>query len=63
VELLAGAADGVIPPQCVVRHVHHLRAAGVPFSFRVLPLGHMDMTLAVKDEIRAFVLSKLTRAL
>lgn len=63
VDLLAGAADGIIPPACVIRHVHHLRAAAVPCSFRILPLGHMDFTLAVKDDIRLFVLAKLRQPL
>ena len=63
VDLLAGAADGVIPPACVLQHVHHLRAAGVPCSFRILPFGHLDFTLGVKEDIRGFVLSKLRRPL
>lgn len=64
VDLLAGGADGIIPPSCVVRHVQSLRSAGVPCSFRILQqLGHMDMTLAVKGDIRLFVLSKLSAPL
>ena len=63
VDLLAGAADGVIPPACVLQHVHHLRAAGVPCSFRILPFGHLDFTFGVKEDIRGFVLSKLRRPL
>ncbi|KAL4859312.1 Dolichyl-diphosphooligosaccharide--protein glycosyltransferase subunit [Chlorella vulgaris] len=58
VDLLAGGADGIIPPSCVVRHVQSLRSAGVPCSFRILQqLGHMDMTLAVKGDIRLFTVS------
>ena len=63
VDLLAGAADGVIPPACVLQHVQHLRAAGVPCSFRILPFGHLDFTFGVKEDIRAFVLTKLRRPL
>lgn len=43
--------------------VQHLRAAGVPCSFRILPYGHMDLVLAVKDDIRLYVLSKLRNPL
>ena len=63
VDLLAGAADGVIPPAGVLQHVQHLRAAGVPCSFRILPFGHLDFTFGVKEDIRAFVLTKLRRPL
>ena len=58
-DLLAGAADGIISPACVAMHAQRLRAAGVPCSFRILPAGHMDLTFAVRDDIRLFILSKL----
>lgn len=63
VDLVAGAADGIIPPACVVMHAQRLRSAGVPCSFRILPYGHMDFTFAVKEDIRLFVLSKLRNPL
>ncbi|KAL4458518.1 hypothetical protein ABPG75_013383 [Micractinium tetrahymenae] len=63
VDLLAGAADGIIPPACVMMHAQRLRQAGVPCSFRILPAGHMDLTFAVRDDIRLFVLSKLRNPL
>ena len=47
VDLLAGAADGVIPPAAVRHHLPYLVAAGVPHSFKILPCGHLDLTFAV----------------
>lgn len=63
VDLLAGALDGIISPACVVMHAQRLRQASVPCSFRILPAGHMDLTFAVRDDIRLFVLSKLRNPL
>ncbi|KAI7841938.1 hypothetical protein COHA_004465 [Chlorella ohadii] len=63
VDVLAGGRDGVIPPAAVLHHVRHLRTAGVPCSFRILPYGHMDLVMAVKDDIRMYVLSKLRNPL
>lgn len=63
VDLLAGALDGIIAPACVMMHAQRLRQAGVPCSFRILPAGHMDLTFAVRDDIRLFVLSKLRNPL
>ncbi len=35
--------------------------AGVAVTYREYDFGHMDFTIAVKDEIRHYVLSRLQR--
>lgn len=53
----------VTPLPCPSPVVQHLRTAGVPCSFRILPYGHMDLVMAVQDDIRMYVLSKLRNPL
>ena len=42
-------------------HEHYLRmrAAGLAVSYKELDVGHLDVTFAVKDEVRHYVLSRL----
>lgn len=53
----------VTPLHCPSPVVQHLRTAGVPCSFRILPYGHMALVMAVADDIRMYVLSKLRNPL
>ena len=59
VDIVAGKMDGVIAPQNVVRHYHHMKAAGCHVSFREFNFGHLDFTFAYKEDLRHFVLSRL----
>ncbi|KDD73166.1 hypothetical protein H632_c2467p1, partial [Helicosporidium sp. ATCC 50920] len=63
VDLVAGRADGVCHVDDVARHYAALQEAGVKASLRVFDVGHLDVTFAVRDEIRSYVLARLKRPL
>ncbi len=39
-----------------------MRAAGVSVTYRVFQFGHLDFTFAAKEELRYYLLNRLTRA-
>jgi hypothetical protein len=62
IDLVAGAADGIIPPRNVRAHYHAMLAAGLPaVSYKEFGFGHLDFTFGVKDELRAYVLRLLRK--
>ncbi|KAI8465067.1 MAG: Alpha/Beta hydrolase protein [Monoraphidium minutum] len=61
VDICAGRSDGVIPPSNVRRHVSAMAAAGVDVTYREFDFGHLDFTFNTRDELRFWVMSKLTK--
>ncbi len=59
VDLVAGAHDGIIPPQNVRKHYEAMRAAGVAVSYKEFDFGHLDFTFAVKEELKRYLMRLL----
>ena len=61
VDIIAGSGDGIIRAEDAQRHYERLSAAGVPASFRVFRCSHLDLTFAVLDEVRTYILAQLAK--
>ncbi|KAK9810060.1 hypothetical protein WJX72_004140 [[Myrmecia] bisecta] len=59
IDIIAGASDGIVAPENVLMHYYHMRQAGCHVTYKEFDFGHMDFTMAVKDELRHYVLSRL----
>lgn len=59
VDLLAGKRDGIINIADCMKHFEEMSTAGCQVSMRVFDYGHVDFTLAGKEDLRYYVLSKL----
>lgn len=59
IDLVAGRQDGIIPPEDVLLHYKAMEQAGVQVTYKEFNVGHLDVTFAVKDDIRHYVLSRL----
>jgi predicted esterase len=60
VDLVAGGRDGIIPPANVQAHYEAMRGAGLAVTFKQFQaVGHLDLTFAVREEVRRYVVSRL----
>ena len=59
IDLVAGAYDGIINKADVVEHYNTMRDAGLEVTFKEMPLGHLDMCYAVKEEVLQYVVGRL----
>lgn len=59
VDLVAGRSDGVIAHEDVAAHYEAMRSAGLEVTYKELDVGHLDVTMAVKDEVQHYVMSRL----
>ncbi|KFM23313.1 Lysosomal acid lipase/cholesteryl ester hydrolase [Auxenochlorella protothecoides] len=63
VDLVAGTSDRVVGVEDVKMHARWLARSGQPIHLREFDVGHMDLTFAVKPELRDHVLRRLLRPL
>ncbi|KAK2080877.1 hypothetical protein QBZ16_000731 [Prototheca wickerhamii] len=63
VDLVAGTLDRVVTPADVKMHAHWLSRSPAGVTFKEFLVGHMDLTFAVKPELREYVLRRLQRPL
>ena len=59
VDLVAGKSDGIIGKEDVHQHYLLMKTAGLAVTYKEFDVGHLDVTFAVKDEVRHYVLSRL----
>ena len=58
---LAGKSDGVIAKENVVKHYRAMQAAGCNVTYKEFDsFGHLDFVFAVKDDLRHYVMSRLS---
>ena len=57
----AGKSDGVIARENVVKHYRTMQAAGCNVTYKEFDsFGHLDFVFAVKDDLRHYVMSRLS---
>ena len=61
VDIIGGSYDGIVPPRDVQRHVELMRAQGVDVTYREFEYGHLDFTFTCRDELKYYVMQRLTR--
>ncbi|XP_042395868.1 uncharacterized protein LOC121986121 isoform X1 [Zingiber officinale] len=59
VDLVAGRKDKVIRPSMVKRHYALMRKADVDVSYKVFEYAHLDFTFSHREELLAYVISRL----
>lgn len=59
VDLVAGRKDRVILPSMVRKHYHLMKDAGVDVSFNEFEYAHLDFTFSHREELLAYVMSRL----
>ncbi|KAJ0255744.1 Alpha/beta-Hydrolases superfamily protein [Hirschfeldia incana] len=59
VDLVAGKKDKVIRPSMVRKHYKVMREAGVDVSFNEFEYAHLDFTFSHREELLAYVMSRL----
>ena len=59
VDLVAGRKDKLIPRAMVKRHYHALKERGCIVSYSEFEYAHLDFTFAHREELLAYVMSKL----
>lgn len=59
IDLVAGAYDGVISKEDVMRHYNAMRDAGIEVTYKELELGHLDMCYSSKEEVLQYVMTCL----
>ncbi|KAG0621286.1 hypothetical protein M758_3G008100 [Ceratodon purpureus] len=59
VDLVAGSKDKLIPPSMVKRHYQTLKEAGCKASYDEFEYAHLDFTVSHKEELQAYVMSRL----
>lgn len=62
VELMAGRHDGIISKDNVRQHYQAMKAAGVQVSYREFDYGHLDFTLAAKEELKLTLMKMLRKS-
>ncbi|XP_048617364.1 lipase member M isoform X3 [Brassica napus] len=59
VDLVAGKKDKVIRPSMVRKHYRVMREGGVDVSFNEFEYAHLDFTFSHREELLAYVMSRL----
>lgn len=59
VDVVAGTKDKLIPPSMVNRHYQTLKKAGCKASYDEFDYAHLDFTFSHKEELQAYVMSRL----
>ena len=59
VDIVAGRNDGVIPPECVQRHVRHMEEQGVDVSYREFDYGHLEFSATVGHDLQSYILERI----
>ena len=59
IDLVAGKYDGIIAREDVLTHYERMREGGVSVTYKEFSCGHLDVTFAVNEEVRHYVLSRL----
>ncbi|KAE8724982.1 STOMATAL CYTOKINESIS-DEFECTIVE 1 family protein [Hibiscus syriacus] len=59
IDLIAGRNDKIISAAMVRRHYKSMRDAGVDVSYKELEYGHLDFTKSNREDILAYVMSRL----
>jgi pimeloyl-ACP methyl ester carboxylesterase len=59
VDVVAGRRDRLIPPSMVKRHYQTLTEAGCRASYDEFDYAHLDFTVSHKEELQAYVMSRL----
>ncbi|WCJ21996.1 alpha/beta-Hydrolases superfamily protein [Euphorbia peplus] len=59
VDLVAGTKDNVIKPAMVKEHYTRMKEAGVEATFNEYEYAHLDFTFSHREELLAFVMSRL----
>ena len=59
VDLVAGRSDGIVAREDVAAHYDAMKKAGMDVTYKELNVGHLDVTMAVKDEVQHYVMSRL----
>ncbi|KAG6508910.1 hypothetical protein ZIOFF_034292 [Zingiber officinale] len=59
VDLVAGRKDKVIRPSMVKRHYALMRKADIEVSYKVFEYAHLDFTFSHREELLAYVISRL----
>jgi len=59
VDLVAGRKDTVVPRSMVRKHYQTLKRAGCKASYDEFDYAHLDFTFSHKEEIQAYVMSRL----
>lgn len=60
VDVVAGRKDRLIPSSMVKRHFDTMEAAGCQASFSEFEFAHLDFTFANREELMAYVTSRLS---
>lgn len=59
VDLVAGQKDKVIPASMIRKHYKLMKNAGVDVSFKEFEYAHLDFTFSHREELLAYVMSRL----
>lgn len=59
VDLVAGRKDKVIRPSMVRKHYRMMKRAGVEVSYNEFEYAHLDFTFSHREELLAYVMSRL----
>ncbi|CAN1788087.1 Lipase member N [Linum perenne] len=59
VDLVAGKKDNVIRPSMVIKHYKLMKEAGVEVSYNEYEYAHLDFTFSHREELLAYVLSRM----
>ncbi|XP_048329533.1 uncharacterized protein LOC107418873 isoform X2 [Ziziphus jujuba] len=59
VDLVAGHKDKVIPPSMVRKHYKLMKDSGVNVSYNEFEYAHLDFTFSHREEVLAYVMSRL----
>ncbi|CAI0450651.1 unnamed protein product, partial [Linum tenue] len=59
VDLVAGKRDNVIRPSMVIKHYKLMKGAGVDVSYNEFEYAHLDFTFSHREELLAYVMSRM----
>ncbi|CAL1390871.1 unnamed protein product [Linum trigynum] len=59
VDLVAGKRDNVIRPSMVIKHYKLMKGAGVEVSYNEFEYAHLDFTFSHREELLAYVMSRM----